>query len=91
MTTQEPDNQGRPRLLVRRERGAEQPLGDESLIGRESVVEAEQTGHRLADLTYKEILSGETHHAAPFRLQIEDTVVNGMDYARSTRTARSPR
>src|ERR1700747_2913680 len=57
------------------------PLGDEPLIGRESVVEAKQTVHRLADLTYKEILSGETHHAASFRLQIEDTVVNGMDYA----------
>ncbi|MDT5205447.1 MAG: hypothetical protein QOD34_2083, partial [Mycobacterium sp.] len=27
-----------------------------------------------------EVLSGETHHAASFRLQIEDTVVNGMDY-----------
>ncbi|WP_051862849.1 hypothetical protein [Streptomyces ochraceiscleroticus] len=37
--------------------------------------------HRLADLSYKEILSGETHHAASFRLQIEDTVVSGMDYA----------
>jgi hypothetical protein len=33
-----------------------------------------------ADLTYKEILSGETHHAAFFRLQIEDPAVNGMDY-----------
>jgi hypothetical protein len=45
-------------------------------------VEAIQTVHRLAaDLTYKEVLSGETHHAAFFRLQIEDTVVNGMDYA----------
>ena len=33
-----------------------------------------------ADLTYKEVLSGETHHAAYFRLQIEDTVVDGMDY-----------
>ena len=32
------------------------------------------------DLTYKEVLSGETHHAAFFRLQIEDTAVNGMDY-----------
>lgn len=58
------------------------PLGYEPLIGRESVVEAKQKVHRLADLTYKEILSGETHHAASFRLQIEDTVVNGMDYAR---------
>ena len=33
----------------------------------------------VADLTYKEILSGGTHHAAYFRLQIEDTVVDGMD------------
>ncbi|MGW7756067.1 hypothetical protein ACWGK6_31950 [Streptomyces violaceusniger] len=58
------------------------PFGDEPLIGRESVVEAKQTVHRLADLSYKEILSGETHHAASFRLQLEDTVVNAMDYAR---------
>jgi hypothetical protein len=58
------------------------PLSDEPLTGREAVVEAIQTVHRLAaDLTYKEVLSGETHHAAFFRLQIEDTVVNGMDYA----------
>jgi hypothetical protein len=35
-----------------------------------------------ADLTYKEVLSGETHHAAYFRLQIEDTAVDGMDYIR---------
>ncbi len=28
----------------------------------------------------KEVVSGETHHAACFRLQIDDTVVNGMDY-----------
>jgi len=57
------------------------PLGDEPLTGREAVVEAIQTVHKLAaDLTYKEVLSGETHHAASFRLQIEDTVVNGMNY-----------
>jgi hypothetical protein len=37
-------------------------------------------GTVAADLTYKEVLSGETHHAAYFRLQIEDTVVDGMDY-----------
>jgi len=37
-------------------------------------------GAVATDLTYKEVLSGETHHAAHFRLQIEDTVVNGMDY-----------
>jgi hypothetical protein len=52
------------------------PLGDEPLTGREAVAEAIQTVHTLAaDLTYEEVLSGETHHAAFFRLQIEDTVV----------------
>ncbi len=57
------------------------PLGDEPLAGREAVLEAIRTVRTLADdLTYKEVLSGETHHAAYFRLQIDDTVVNGMDY-----------
>ena len=58
------------------------PLSDEPLTGRKAVAEAIQTVYTLAaDLTYEEVLSGETHHAAFFRLQIEDTVVNGMDYA----------
>ena len=58
------------------------PLSDEPLTGREAVAEAIQTVYTLAaDLTYEEVHSGETHHAAFFRLQIEDTVVNGMDYA----------
>ncbi|MEB4210227.1 nuclear transport factor 2 family protein [Mycobacterium sp. 94-17] len=57
------------------------PLNDEPLIGRETVLEAMRTvGTVAADLTYKEVLSGETHHAAYFRLQIEDTVVDGVDY-----------
>ena len=57
------------------------PLGDEPTTGREAVLEAMRSvGAVAADLTYKEVLSGETHHAAYFRLQIEDTVVNGMDY-----------
>jgi len=57
------------------------PLSDEPVTGREAVLEAIRTvGAVAADLTYKEVLSGETHHAAHFRLQIEDTVVNGMDY-----------
>jgi hypothetical protein len=56
------------------------PLGDEPVTGREAVLEAMRGIGGAADLTYKEVLSGETHHAAPFRLQIEDTVVNGMDY-----------
>ncbi|MDT5206930.1 MAG: hypothetical protein QOD34_3566, partial [Mycobacterium sp.] len=57
------------------------PLGDEPVTGREAVLEAIRTvGTVAAELTYQEVLSGETHHAAYFRLQIEDTVVNGMDY-----------
>src|SRR4029079_19204510 len=57
------------------------PLGDEPLTGREAVLEAMRTvGAVAADLTYKEVLSGETHHAAYFRLQVENAVVNGMDY-----------
>src|ERR1700677_608763 len=57
------------------------PLGDDPTTGREAVLDAIRTVGAVApDLTYKEVLSGETHHAAYFRLQIEDTVVNGMDY-----------
>lgn len=57
------------------------PLGDDPVTGREAVLEAMRgVGTVASDLTYKEVLSGETHHAAHFRLQIEDTVVNGMDY-----------
>jgi len=68
------------------------PLGDEPLTGREAVLEAIRTvGAVAADLTYKEVLSGETHHAAYFRLQIEDTVVNGMDYILLDADGRSPR
>jgi hypothetical protein len=56
------------------------PLGDEKTIGREAVLEVMRGVGGSADLTYKEVLSGETHHAAYFRLQIEDTAVDGMDY-----------
>jgi len=57
------------------------PLGDEPVTGRDAVLEAVRTvGTVATDLTYKEVLSGETHHAAYFRLQVEDTVVDGMDY-----------
>ncbi|ORA82196.1 hypothetical protein BST28_04170 [Mycolicibacter kumamotonensis] len=57
------------------------PLGDEPLIGREAVVEAIQTVSALAtDLTYQEVLSGPSHHAAYFRLPIGDTAVDGTDY-----------
>ncbi|MDT5198552.1 MAG: hypothetical protein QOH34_74 [Mycobacterium sp.] len=59
------------------------PLGDEPVTGREAVLEAmRDVGEVATDLTYKEVLTGVTHHAAYFRLQIEDTVVNGMDYIR---------
>jgi hypothetical protein len=57
------------------------PLGDEPLTGRDAVLEAMRTvGTVAADLTYEEVLSGQTHHAACFRLQIDDTVVDGIDY-----------
>lgn len=57
------------------------PLGNEPVAGREAVLEAMQrVGAVAPDLTYSEVLSGETHHAAYFRLQVEDTVVDGMDY-----------
>jgi hypothetical protein len=56
------------------------PLGGDPLIGRAAVVEAMRRIGGAADLTYKEILSGETHHAVYFRLRIEDTVVDGIDY-----------
>ena len=57
------------------------PLGDEPITGREGVLDAIQTVGKVATaLTYREVLSGKTHHAAYFRLQIEDTVVDGMDY-----------
>jgi hypothetical protein len=58
------------------------PLGDEPTTGREAVLKAMRGVGGSADLTYKEVLSGETHHAAYFRLQIEDTAVDGMDYIR---------
>ncbi len=56
------------------------PLSDEPVTGREAVLEAMRGIGGAADLKYKEVLTGETHHAAYFRLQIEDTVVDGMDY-----------
>jgi hypothetical protein len=55
------------------------PLSDEPVTGREAVLEAIQGIGGAADLDYKEVLTGETHHAAYFRLRIEDTVVDGMD------------
>lgn len=57
------------------------PLGDEPVVGRDAVLKAMQAvGAVASDLTYDEVLSGPTHHATHFRLQIEDTVVDGIDY-----------
>ena len=53
------------------------PLGDEPTTGRRAVLEAMQGIGGAADLTYKEVLTGETHHAAYVRLQIEGTAVDG--------------
>lgn len=55
------------------------PLGDDPTRGRDAVLQAIQGIGGTADLEYKEVLTGETHHAAYFRLQIEDTVVDGFD------------
>ena len=67
------------------------PLGDEPITGRKAVLEAMQGIGGSADLTYKEVLTGETHHAAYFRLQIEDTVVDGMDYIPARRRRKDRR
>ena len=56
------------------------PLGDEPTTGRQAVLEAMQGIGGSADLTYKEVLTGKSHHAAYFRLQIEGTAVDGMDH-----------
>ena len=57
------------------------PLGDEPVTGREAAVETIKTVNRLSsDDSYMEVLSGETHHAAFYRLQIGDAAVNGMLY-----------
>ncbi|WP_435176801.1 nuclear transport factor 2 family protein [Actinacidiphila sp. bgisy145] len=58
------------------------PILDEPVTGRDAVAEVLQAVYALGDLTTEEVLSGEAHQSAFFRLQIEDTVVNGMDYAR---------
>ena len=59
------------------------PLSDEPVTGREAVAAAIQDLFGVAQrLSYQEILSGETHHAAFFRLQIDDATVDGMDYIR---------
>jgi len=55
------------------------PFGDEPITGREVAVEAMTTVNGLSsDDTYFEVLSGDTHHAARFRLQVADAAVNGI-------------
>ena len=57
------------------------PLSDDPLVGREAATAAIQDlSARATDLTYKEVLSGESHHAAFFRLQVGETAIDGMDY-----------
>ena len=56
------------------------PLG-EQITGRETAVETIQTVNGLSsDDTYLEVLSGDTHHAAFYRLQVGDAAVNGIFY-----------
>ena len=57
------------------------PLGGEPTIGREAVVQAIRTANGLADDdSYQEVFSGDTHHAARYRLRVGDAAVNGMLY-----------
>ena len=69
------------------------PFGDEPVTGRKAAVETIKTVNRLSsDDTYLEVLSGEAHHAAHFRLQIGETPRStAYSSSCSTRTARSPR
>jgi hypothetical protein len=55
------------------------PFSDEPIVGREVAVETIKTVNGLSsDDKYMEVLSGETHHAAHFRLQVGDAAVNGI-------------
>jgi len=55
------------------------PFGNEPVTGREAAVKTIKTVNKLSsDDTYTEVLSGETHHAAHFRLQVGDAAVNGI-------------
>ena len=55
------------------------PFGDEPVSGRDTVVETIRSVNKLSsDDTYLEVLSGDTHHAAHFRLQVADAAVNGI-------------
>lgn len=55
------------------------PFGDDPVSGRDAVVETIRSVNKLStDDTYTEVLSGDAHHAALFRLQIGDAAVNGI-------------
>ncbi|GFG69521.1 nuclear transport factor 2 family protein [Mycolicibacter senuensis] len=55
------------------------PFGGEPVTGREVAVETIKIVNGLAsDDSYLEVLSGDTHHAAHFRLQVGDAAVNGI-------------
>lgn len=55
------------------------PFSDEPIVGRETAVETITAVNGLSsDDTYLEVLSGQTHHAAHFRLQVGDAAVNGI-------------
>jgi hypothetical protein len=55
------------------------PFSDEPVTGREAAVETIKRVNALSsDDTYTEVLSGDTHHAAHFRLQVGDAAVNGI-------------
>ena len=55
------------------------PFGDDPVTGRETAVETIKTVNGLSsDDTYMEVLSGDTHHAAHFRLEVGDAAVNGI-------------
>jgi len=55
------------------------PFGDEPVVGREAAVRTIKTVNGLSsDDTYTEVLSGDTHHAARFRLQVGDAAIHGI-------------
>lgn len=55
------------------------PFGDDPVTGRDTVVETIRSVNELSsDDTYMEVLSGDTHHAAHFRLQVGDAAVHGI-------------
>jgi hypothetical protein len=55
------------------------PFSDEPVTGRDAAVKTIKAVNGLSsDDTYTEVLSGDTHHAARFRLQVGDAAVNGI-------------